>query len=283
MLHQLSSRVVRKAVVAMSLVATTVTVSAHAQEVLDKVSFHGSLNAGYGKSDGLGVFGVNKEGTFDYNAIALQFGYKFGNRDRMVVQLLHRSLGTSPLKDIMPNLDPVWAFYERKAAGFTFKFGRNPLPRGIFNEVRFVGTLLPLFREASYLETLENVDGIVASRSFELRNWGIDANAMVGEFDIKFFVPSATGSVVGSFRGVNSFGTQLWLRTPMKGLRIGTFIDRFELGANKENPLKSAPQLVRMLSADGDFTHAFARAEAQFVTAGQGAAHSDYSNWYIQG
>ncbi|MEP6779349.1 MAG: hypothetical protein ABJC26_05620 [Gemmatimonadaceae bacterium] len=283
MLLNSTPRKIRSIVVAMSALAMIATAPARAQGVLDKVSFHGSLNAGYGKSDGLGVFGVSKEGTFDYNAIALQFGYKLGSDDRMVVQLLHRSLGTSPLKALMPDLDPVWAFYEKKAAGFTFKFGRNPLPRGIFNEVRFVGTLLPLFREAAYLETLENIDGIVASRSFEVRDWGFDANAMVGEFDIKYFVPSATGPLVGALRGVNSFGTQLWLRTPVQGLRIGTFIDRFDIAVTKENPIASAPQLVRMLSIDGDFTHAFARAEAQTVTAGRGAAKSDYSNWYVQG
>lgn len=266
------------AAISATLVATPVV----AQQSLDNFTFHGSLATGYGKSDGLGVFGIPKDGTFDYRAIALQFGYKFDANDRVVVQLLHRGLGKSPLKTQMAELYPVYAFYEKKAAGFTFKAGRNPLPRGIYNEVRFIGTLLPLFREAMYQETLENIDGVVVSRSFELGgNWGFDANVMGGEFDIKYFIPTATAAIVGSTRAENSLGTQLWLRTPLKGLRFGAFADRFDIRPVGNAP-KSAPQFMRLASVDGDFAKGFVRAEFQNLSAGAGAKKSSYTNWYAQ-
>ncbi|MEO7362891.1 MAG: hypothetical protein ABI120_21340 [Gemmatimonadaceae bacterium] len=270
-----------------AMVAVVTALSAatvNAQQSLDNFTFHGSLTAAYAKSDGLGVLGIPKEGTFDYNLIALQFGYKFDEKNRVVVQLLHRSMGTSPLVPLMPELSPVWAFYERKAAGFAFKLGRSPLPHGIFNEVRFIGTLLPMFRQATYLETLENIDGIVVSRAFELgRDWSIDANAMVGEFDIKYVLPTATGSIAGVQRAKNSFGSQLWLRTPVKGLRVGVFADRFDFGTAPTIPAPKSPILVRTLSVDGDFEHGFLRAEWQDLAGGRGTGRTFYSNWYVQG
>ena len=128
----------------------------------DKLSIHGSANIGYGKTDGLPYFGLNRDGTSDYRAIALQFGYKISDKDRVVTQLLHRNFGTSPLKAIQPTVEPVWAFYEHRFDnGTSVKLGRNPLPRGLFNEVRFIGTLLPFYRVGSavYGETLEFLDG----------------------------------------------------------------------------------------------------------------------------
>ena len=58
--------------------------TAAAQEALgDRLTIHGSLNAGYGKSDGLPVFGINQDGTSNYRAVALQFGYKLGDTNRI--------------------------------------------------------------------------------------------------------------------------------------------------------------------------------------------------------
>lgn len=265
------------------LAAALTAAPVSAQQSLDNFTFHGSLTTGYGKSDGLGVFGIPKDGTFDYRAIALQFGYKFDANDRVVVQLLHRGLGKSPLKSVMAEVYPAYAFYEKKAAGFTFKLGRNPLPRGIYNEVRFIGTLLPLFREQMYQETLESIDGLVASRSFDLGgNWGFDANAFGGEFDIKYFIPTATAAIVGSTRTSNTLGTQLWLRTPIKGLRFGTHLNRFDIPPAGNAP-KSAPQFMKLFSVDGDFSKAFVRGEYQQLAAGTGVKKSDYKNWYVQG
>ncbi|MEP6998955.1 MAG: hypothetical protein ABI969_00655 [bacterium] len=257
--------------------------SVGAQDWTDRVSLHGSLNTSYGKSDGLGVFGVNKDGTSDYRAMTLLVGYKLDNNDRVVIQLLNRGLGDAPQKSIEPEIQPIWAFYEKKAAGYTVKLGRNPLPRGIFNEVRFVGTLLPFFRESFYGETLENIDGVVVSRSFDLgHDWGLDAHVMGGAFSVKYTLPSPTGTTVASLRAINSAASQLWLRTPIEGLRVGTFWNRFQMAGAIGDTSESTTK-ARMVSVDGDFSRFVARAEWQNFYAGKGHSETAFRSWYAQG
>ncbi len=85
----------RRSCVALGTLAIVATQPLQAQD--DRFSFHGSINTAYGKSDGLGVFGLDKDGTSDYRAVALLFGYKTSDKGRVVTQLLHRRIGTSPL------------------------------------------------------------------------------------------------------------------------------------------------------------------------------------------
>ncbi len=272
----------RTAIAAAAFSLTSGAVRAEAQEWADKLSLHGSLNTGYGKSDRLGVFGIDKDGTSDYRAIALQMGYKLDDKSRVVVQLLHRAIGSSPLMSIQPEVFPVWAFYERKVGDYTVKLGRNPLPRGIFNEVRFVGTLMPFFRESFYGETMENIDGAVVSRGFDLGSgWGLHADAFAGGFDVKYTLAGAEGTVVGSLRGKNSYGTQLWLKTPLPGLRVGANVN--EWGSKSQVPgEKDARILTKLFSAEGDFSRFVVRAETQSFASGEGASKSDTKIWYTQ-
>jgi hypothetical protein len=212
----------------------------------DKLTIHGSINMGYGKTDGLPYFGLNEDGTSDYRAIALQFGYKISDKDRVVIQMVHRRLGTSPLNTVDPAIQPVWAFYEHRFDnGLKVKLGRSPLPRGLFNEIRYIGTLLPLYRVGSigvYGETLEFVDGAVVTKAFDLGSgFGLEANVAVGGSDLKATLPSATGIDVFSVRNENLLGSQVWLTTPIRGLRVGAFAGSFT-----QTPSASLPDSLRV-------------------------------------
>jgi hypothetical protein len=258
---------------------------AAAQDWVEKLSIHGSLNAGAGKSDGLGVLGINKDGTTDYRAVALQVGYKLGDNSRVVVQLLHRALGTSPLKAIEPTLAPVWAFYEHRVGNTTVKLGRNPLPRGLFNEVRFIGTLLPFYRVGSsvYGETLENIDGIVVGHRFDLSGgWGLEATAFGGGFGIKATLPGANGVSVLQLREEETVGGQIWLRTPIEGLRFGAFAASYQPTPSHTLPEKPDRQLTTLFSVDGDFARGFARGEYTRFT-NPDTPKPVYSAYYLQG
>ena len=175
------------AVIATALAGIAMTPgAARAQD--DRLTVHGSINIGYGKTDGLPYFGMTKDGTSEQRAVALQFGYKLGDKDRLVTQFLHRKFGRSPLNQVEPDFFPVWAFYEHKFDnGVGVKLGRTPLPRGIYNEVRFIGTLLPFYRTGSvvYGETLENLDGVVVSKTFNVGAFKIESHAFGGGFDLK--------------------------------------------------------------------------------------------------
>lgn len=239
--------------------------AAHAQD--ERLTIHGSANVGYGKTDGLPYFGLTRDGTSDYRAIALQFGYKISDKSRVVTQFLHRNFGNSPLKEIQPVIEPVWAFYEHKFDnGTSVKAGRNPLPRGLFNEVRFIGTLLPFYRVGSavYGETLEFLDGVVVRKQFDVaEDWAIEGYVFGGGFDLKGQIPQSGRNFVFNLRNENTVGTQLWLTTPIKGVKLGTFLASYQ-----QTPAAGLPDSTRpprattyMLSADASFDKAFVRGE----------------------
>lgn len=246
----------------------------------DRLSIHGSATLAYTKSDRLPLNGITKDGTSDYRILALQFGYKVSDRDRVVTQLLHRKNGMSPLNAVTPVIDPVWAFYEHRFEnGLVAKVGRNPLPRGIFNEIRYIGTLLPLYRvgNAVYGETLEFVDGVVLRKPFELSgDWKLDVTAFGGGYDLKAQIPTDTGITTLNFRNENSVGAQVWLNTPIEGVRVGAF-------ANDYQGTPRATQRHRtttfLYSAEAVFSKVFARSE---LTTFRNPDFVDFRSYYVQ-
>ncbi len=273
MTHSHVRRTIWTALVALAFVAPA---AARAQDIADKLQFHGSLTWGYGQSDGLPVFGIPKAGTTDYKALAIQFRYLLDDNNQFVTQLLNLSLGVSPLAATQPAIEPVWAYYQHKEGDWTIKVGRDPLPRGIFNEVRRIGTLLPFFRVGAdvYQETLEYVDGVVVSRRFDLgKGWGLEANAFGGGTDLTAEVPGATGVGVIQYRLEKLYGGQLWINTPVKGLRAGAFAAGTELEGQK--------YITTLYSLDGNFDHFFVRGE--YTAFDAKAPKSHYDAWYGMG
>lgn len=254
----------------------------------DRLSIHGSANLAYGKSDRLPINGVTQDGTSEYRILALQFGYKVSDKSRVVTQLLHRKIGSSPLNAITPDIEPVWAFYEQRFDnGARVKVGRNPLPRGLFNEIRYIGTLLPTFRvgNAVYGETLEYLDGVVVNKPFELGgDWKVDATAFGGGYSIKAQLPSTTGITTINARNENSFGAQLWLNTPVDGVRVGAFYNNY-LGT----PSATLPEAQRpnrtttmMYSAEAVFSKVFARSELTTFKQTKAPNFVDFTSYYVQ-
>lgn len=275
---------VRRALVALSACSLISALPVGAQD--DRFSFHGSINSAYGKSDGLGVFGLDKDGTSDYRAVALLFGYKTSENGRVVTQLLHRRVGSSPLSASEAPIGVVWAFYEHRLDnGVSLKFGRSPLPRGIFNEVRFIGTLLPFYRNgaAVYGETLEYLDGISASRRFELgQHWSIDGTTFAGGFDIRAVLPGETGSQVIRLRAENSGGAQVWLNTPIDGVRVGAFVNNYQTTPNRTIPEASRQKrtTTTMYSLDAVRSRGFLRAEYSAFDGEGPSGKSHFDSWY---
>lgn len=258
----------------------------HAQD--DRLSIHGSASLSYAKSDNLPINGITKDGTSNYRLLALQFGYKISDKDRVVTQLLHRHVGESPLNAVTPDIEPVWAFYEHKFDnGTSLKAGRNPLPRGIFNEIRYIGTLLPLYRvgNAVYGETLEYVDGVVVRKPLTLGAWGLDVTGFVGGYDLKAQIPTSTGVSVVNTRNENTIGGQLWLTTPIKGVRLGVFGNNYSSTPSASLPEASRPKrtTTMMYSAEAAFSKVFLRSEATTFKQTKAPNFVDVATWYVQG
>jgi hypothetical protein len=260
---------------------------AEAQNTLsDRLIIHGSVNIGYGRTDSLPYFGFRKDGTSEQRAVALQVGWRIDDNDRVVTQFLHRRTGESPLNDIEPDFFPVWAFYEHTFDnGATVKLGRNPLPRGIFNEVRFVGTLLPFYRVGAtvYGETLEFIDGVVAGKRWDAGDdWSIETYGFAGGFNIKAQLPGAEENEVIDTRTENTFGAQVWLNTPIDGVRIGAFANSYEALPEDKLADPAGRTLTTLFSAEAVRSFGFARAEYTSFQQDEPDAYTNYTAWYAQ-
>ncbi len=201
-----------------------------AQPAADQFSIHGSLNSGYGRSSALPVIGIPREGTADYRIATLQFRYKVDENDQFVMQLLNRRVGTSPLRTAIGDLTTQWAYWQHDAGAFSVKVGRAPLPRGLLNEVRYIGTLLPFFRvpyEFTY-DAFDAVDGVVASYRAQLsQDWRFEAHSFLGGSENRNVRSEATGLSVRVSRANQMRGGQLYLSGPF-GLKVGAFGDQYQ-------------------------------------------------------
>lgn len=188
---------------------------------LSRVSVHGYVSQAYGVSDEHQIFGIPTDGTSDLRDLALQFRYDQDPKNVFVVQFRQERLGESPMSQLIDDIELDWAFYERKVNdNFSFKAGRIPLPLGIFNEARGVGTIFPFYRPAlEFYEgqyTSKTVEGVLGSVSKDLLGgWSLDGDAYYGQWVVY------QRSTVTEVDAKDAWGGQLWLNTPLPGLRFG--------------------------------------------------------------
>jgi hypothetical protein len=197
-----------------------------------RVVIHGYFSQAYANSSDHQLVGVPDSGTFDYRRMALLFRGNIGAKDTLVVQLAQRRLGESPVMQLEPDVKVDWAFYEHRFASETsLRVGRIPTPLGLYSETRYVGTLLPFYRapynfyqEGSF--TSENVNGLRVAQTFGAnRPWNLEAQAFGGGL-------SMIESYFGNVNRAHSdavLGGQLWLGTPVEGLRFGVGGDVFDV------------------------------------------------------
>ena len=213
------------------------------------------------------VLGLDEDGTFDYRTAALQLRYDPNPKNTFVVQLSHRRLGESPIKDAEDDVELDWLFYEYKFGDHTsIKIGRVPVPLGIFNEYRDVGTLLPFFRpsfnfyrEGSFVS--ETVDGVVVHHRFGgASDWSLDADGYYGEWDL-LESGSATNAALFEAQVSNAIGVQLWLNTPVDGLRFGLGGQTYDVSEESGFNLQEANWDSWYVSVDGSFEDFSARFE----------------------
>jgi hypothetical protein len=219
----------------LAFLAASFAPAAHAQTAESAFSFHAAINAAGGVSGALPILGVPSYGTFDYRTAALQFRYKLDAADQFVVQLVNRRLGVSPLQAALPEVSLQWAYWQRRGDFGTIKVGRDPMPRGLFNEVRFVGTVLPFFRPSFevYGEGRETVDGFVYTNTKRFGDASIELNAFGGSNEVRTQVVTATGNSIRAFRGNALMGTQVWLNLAPGQTRIGGYFAQYRIDSAK--------------------------------------------------
>jgi hypothetical protein len=214
-----------------ALLLAAVASTATAQGIPDRLELHGSLNAGYGRSKELPAFGLPVTGTSDYRVFTLQGRYTLTENDQLVAQVFNRRLGTSPYVGALPDVTMQWAYWQHRAGDFTLKVGRNPLPRGLVNEVRYIGTVLPFFRPATELtgEAFDAIDGVVASYHHELPGGlEIEQHGFGGGSENRATANTTTGQELRIARTENMYGGQTYLRLPVANIRFGAYAARYD-------------------------------------------------------
>jgi hypothetical protein len=198
----------------------------------EKFTVHGYLTQAFAQSNGEQVIGIGGSGTTDYRRAAALLRFTPTAKDSLVIQVAHRRLGQSPSLVFEPDVKLDWAFYERKLGDSTaLRVGRLPQPMGLLNETRYVGTLLPFYRapynfyqEGSF--TSETVDGVGLRHSTAAeRSWSAEISAYVGGYAMV----EQTASGLVKPRAEKVLGGQLWLNTPVSGLRFGIGGQRLDL------------------------------------------------------
>ncbi len=244
----------------------------------DHFQLHGFLSTAYvdfepdvrtqGDDVALGFVGDAEDGTFDYRAAAIQLRYDPSPKHTLVVQLDHGKFGDSPINDATDGVELDWLFYQYHFTDATsIKVGRVPVPLGIFNEYRDVGTLLPFFRpsfnvyrEGSFVS--ETADGFVFHHRFGEADsrWRVSVDLYYGEWDLLESGSSNNAPLVET--SVNQgYGVQFWLETPVDGLRLGLGAQTYDVDETSGFNDEEANWDSWYASIDGVFEKFVARAE----------------------
>ena len=234
------------------------------------LSVHGFMTQAYGRTDEHQILGIGPAGTADYRVAALQFRYAYDARSAFVIQLSHERIGRSPLGDLEPAVDLDWAFYEHRFDDYTVaRIGKVRNPIGIYNEFRDVGTLLPFYRPPIFLYgeqmyTSETVDGMTLGRRFPLGDWELSVDGFAGSWSF-VQIDLATKATVDL-----GYGAQVWLQTPLDGLRVGVAGMRYTTRGNVGAPPDVEDQQALVVaSLDGRFGPVGARTEFRHVAFGE--------------
>jgi len=245
------------------------------------LSIHGYLTQAYGFTSRDTVMGLTPQGTADYRRAAIVARYATTPTNAFVVQLGHRRLGDSPTMRFENNVKVDMAFVEHRFGSETdIRIGRSALPTGIFNEVRYVGTLLPFYRApySVYGEgslTSETLNGVVVSHRLRAGEaWEVSADLYGGGFEVIQFSTVATATAAPTYAGQrvqakNVLGGRFWLTTPVEGLRVGSGGRRMDAYTETTSSTQSGGRVINDLNAaiDGHFEKWQVSAEVERASA----------------
>lgn len=238
-----------------------------ADDWTDRLTISGYFTQGFAVSDGLQILGITDEVTGDYRTGALQFRYEMSDKDLFVLQMDHERLGDSPSQPLRDDLGVDWFFYQRELGPTTtVSVGRVPLPIGIYNEIKDVGTLLPFFRASTSIYgdgtwTTESIDGIVLKHEFAgSSDWSLETSLYYGDYER--IEDDTSIQAVEVVPVTNTVGVQLWLNTPVSGLRFGFGANRYDVtGGLFLPPGVTDTQEDMYFSIDADFGRVALRSE----------------------
>ncbi|MGZ8375914.1 MAG: hypothetical protein ACXWZS_04410 [Gemmatirosa sp.] len=256
----------RHTLTAVVLTIASMPAVARAQSsALEKLQIHGYFTQGFAQSSDLPMAGVPTSASADLRVAALLARYALTSKDQVTVQVRHRHFGSSAVTDAEGDLTLNWAFYEHKFGPLAAKVGRLPMPRGIYNEFRDVGTLIPFVRAPyrSYSEGFETIDGIALRHRMGLGGgWEVESDGYYGKWKnaLGRYNPD-NSSYIRKQVHENMIGGQIWLQTPVQGLRVGSVGAVFDRVEQEDGEKILEPNNFVGASLDASFTRTMLRAE----------------------
>ena len=243
-------------------------------------SLHGFLTLGYAdlgvqtkgvRSADEVVLGLEEDGSFPYGNGALNLRFDPSENHSFILQVAVSDLGDSPVDDVGEDVELDWLFYQWQINPTTrLRVGRQPVAAGIFNELRDVGVVLPFFRPAFvfYREGAifsETVDGVgLSHRFFDGSDWSLDADVYYGTFEVLEQGTEINQQIV-QVDVTNALGAQLWLSTPVDGLRFGLGALRWDVGEESSFSREEETWKSWYASIDGVFNRFVVRSEYRRV------------------
>jgi hypothetical protein len=287
-------RAAARSVLLASVLAPLFSLGAQKSDSLPRFTLNGYLTLAAAASRGGLVEGIPSEGTVDYHRAALVARFFPTLSDRFVMQVAHRRVGASPVADAQNATDLAWLFYERSLGSATqVRVGRAPIPMGIHNETRYVGTLLPFYEPPASVYrnhqfSNERVDGVVvihelfgeSSTPVEIAAYG-GTTGFVEAFQVPA-APSADRPLGGwdyaaaRARAHGVVGAHAWLSTPIPGLRVGAGAMRTAMTGGLREAAARDRLTAWSASVDASFDVLTVRAEAFGADTEWARAHAGY-------
>jgi hypothetical protein len=184
---------------------------------------HGYATQAYGQTSDYAQVGLGTGGTGDLRAAAVQARLAFfSTGTQFVVQGAHQRVGGSPLATVIDDVELDWAFAEQRVGDFSARVGRVPIPKGLMNEMRDVGTLLPFYQasKAFYTDGIETVDGVTLRYTHSVGAFDVEAQGFQGKIPIVISLTDQDGVRAIDVDGDGTYGGQLTFALPMSGVKV---------------------------------------------------------------
>lgn len=257
------------------VLALALPASLSAQSAGSLLTVHGFYTQGYGSTNGEPTAGLTNQASANYHNATLQLFGRLTSNDNVVVQFNNQHIGSNGLGDSDNRFSVDWAYASHRFDnGITVKAGKLPMPRGIYNEIREAGTVLPFYRAPilSYSEGYQTVNGASVGRSFFVESqWELDATGYAGNWDSnsqRYTASAPNDPIIRTSLYDHTVGAQLWLSTPVEGLRLGLAGLGYHSAGTRINsdsitPSSDPTRRAVVASVDGDFERFMVRSEVR--------------------
>lgn len=236
-------------------------------DFFNKIDIHGFVSQGYMQSTNNNFLTKSKDGSLEFNEMAINFRTELSEKLSVGLQLFSRDLGDVGNNEIV--LD--WAYGDYHFEDWLgLRVGRVKVPLGFYNETRDFdmlrsSILLPqsVYNEL-YRDTASSVSGIMLYGDIPTEKLGVFSyQGLWGAVDAdtdsglaKFFQDELSNSSIQNVDIENAYGINIVWETPAEGLKTG--VSFFELETNIDaktvDPMPIAPGVTLSSGTDLDFS-----------------------------